>query len=108
MPLDRAPASATRRSATEGEASAGASHAAARVAHWLSVRHSLAVEAASVLVLYATYEAARGLVAGNRRVAIDHAHAVAALERKLHLFVEPNVQHAARALPGLLTLLGGA
>jgi hypothetical protein len=58
--------------------------------------------------LYATYEAARGLVAGNGRVAIDHAHTVAALERKLHLFLEPNVQHAARALPGLLTLLGGA
>jgi len=81
---------------------------AARLARWLSARHSLAVEAASLLVLYATYEAARGLVAGNRRVAIDHAHTVAALERKLHLFVEPNVQHAARALPGLLTFLGGA
>jgi hypothetical protein len=80
----------------------------ARIARWLSVRHSLVVEAASVLALYATYEAARGLVAGNQRVAIDHAHTVAALERKLHLFVEPNVQHAARALPGLLTLLGGA
>jgi PAP2 superfamily len=79
-----------------------------RIARWLSARHSLAVEAASVLALYATYEAARGLVAGNQRVAIDHAHTVAALERKLHLFLEPNVQHAARALPGLLTLLGGA
>jgi hypothetical protein len=80
----------------------------ARIARWLSARHSLPVEAATVLALYATYEAARGLVAGNRRVAIDHAHTVAALERKLHLFVEPNVQHAAGALPGLLTFLGGA
>jgi hypothetical protein len=82
--------------------------ALARVAHWLSVRHSLASEAVAVLVLYATYEAARGLVAGDRRVAVDHAQTVAALERSLHVFIEPNVQHAARALPGLLTLFGGA
>jgi PAP2 superfamily len=82
--------------------------ALARLASWLSVRHSLAVEAASVLGLYGTYEATRGLVAGNRHVAIEHAHTVASLERKLHLFVEGNVQHAARAVPGLLTLLGDA
>jgi hypothetical protein len=79
-----------------------------RVAHWLSVRHSLAIEAVAVLGLYATYEAARGLVVGDRRVAVDHAQTVASLERTLHVFVEPNVQHAARALPGLLTLLGDA
>jgi hypothetical protein len=82
--------------------------APARVAHWLSVRHSLAIEAVAVLGLYATYEAARGFVVGDRRVAVDHAQTVASLERRLHLFVEPNVQHAARALPGLLTLLGDA
>lgn len=82
--------------------------APARVARWLSVRHSLGIEAVAVLGLYATYEAARGLVVGDRRVAVDHAQTVASLERRLHLFVEPNVQHAARALPGLLTLLGDA
>ena len=82
--------------------------AAARVAHWLSVRHSLAIEAVAVLGLYATYEAARGFVVGDRRVAVDHAQTVVSLERRLHLFVEPNVQHAARALPGLPTLLGDA
>ncbi len=82
--------------------------APARAARWLSVRHSLAIEAVAVLGLYATYEAARGLVVGDRRVAVDHAQTVASLERKLHVFIEPNVQHAARALPGLLTLLGDA
>jgi PAP2 superfamily len=82
--------------------------APARVARWLSVRHSLAIEAVAVLGLYATYEAARGFVVGDRRVAVDHAQTVASLERRLHLFVEPNVQHAARVLPGLLTLLGDA
>jgi hypothetical protein len=79
-----------------------------RVAYWLSVRHSLASEAVAVLVLYATYEAARGLVVRDRRVAVDHAQTVASTEHTLHVFIEPNVQHAARALPGLLTLLGGA
>jgi hypothetical protein len=52
-----------------------------RVARWLSVRHSLAVEAVVVLGLYATYEAARGLVVGDRRVAVGHAQTVASLER---------------------------
>jgi hypothetical protein len=47
--------------------------APARVARWLSVRHSLAIEAVAVLGLYATYEPARGLVVGDRRVAVDHA-----------------------------------
>jgi PAP2 superfamily len=82
--------------------------APAGIARWLSVRHSLAVEAVSVLLLYATYEAARGLVASNRRVAIEHAHTVASLERKLGLFVEPNVQHAISDVPLMLTLLGSA
>jgi hypothetical protein len=86
----------------------GRALAPARVARLLSTRHSLQVEAVALLTLYATYEAARGLVAGNRRVAIEHAHTVASLERKLHLFVEANVQHAAGAVPGLLTLLGNA
>ena len=79
-----------------------------RISRWLSVRHSLAVEVAAVLIMYATYEAARGVVGGNRHLAIDHAHAVASLERRLHVFAEANVQDLARGVPGLLTLLGGA
>jgi hypothetical protein len=75
---------------------------------WLATRHSLRVEAASVLALYAAYEASRGLVAGDRHVAVDHARAVTSFERTLHVFAEPSVQHAAQTVPGLLTFLGGA
>jgi hypothetical protein len=66
---------------------------------FLATRHSLRVEAVSVLLLYAVYEASRGFVAGSRRVAVDHARAVTSLERGLHAFVEPRVQHAAQAVP---------
>ena len=76
--------------------------------NWLSVRHSLPSEAAAVLGLYGVYELARGLVVGDAREADHHAHRVVALERWLHLFAEANVQHAARALPGLSSLLGTA
>lgn len=81
---------------------------AAGVRRWLSVRHSLAVEAGTVLGLYATYETARALVTGERNIAVRHAQAIALLERKLHLFVEPSLQQAARKVPDLLTVFGGA
>jgi membrane-associated phospholipid phosphatase len=74
----------------------------------LSPRRSLQVEAAIVLAFYAAYEGTRGLVKGDRDVAIEHGRAIAALERKLHLFAEPAVQRAAGDVPKLLTLLGGA
>src|SRR4029450_13916932 len=45
---------------------------------------------------------------GSGRVASEHAQNVASLERELHVFLEPNVQHAARAVPGLMGLLGAA
>ena len=48
--------------ATKAERVSAPVEPAARLARWLSARHSLAVEAVSLLVLYATYEAARGLV----------------------------------------------
>jgi hypothetical protein len=73
---------------------------------WLAERHSLAVEATLVLALYAAYEACRGLVAGDPAVAVEHARGVASLERSLHVFVEPHVQHAARSLPGVIDVLG--
>ncbi|HEX2433163.1 MAG TPA: phosphatase PAP2 family protein [Gaiellaceae bacterium] len=75
---------------------------------FLATRHSLRVEAASVSILYVAYEATRGLIAGSGRVASEHAQNVASLERELHVFLEPNVQHAARAVPGLMGLLGAA
>lgn len=73
---------------------------------WPAERHSLAGELAAVLVLYALYESTRGLVAGDRAVAVDHARSIAALERSLHVFGEAQVQAAARAVPGLLGTLG--
>jgi hypothetical protein len=75
---------------------------------FLATRHSLRVEAVSVSILYVAYEATRGLIAGSGRVASEHAQNVASLERELHVFLEPNVQHAARAVPGLMGLLGAA
>jgi PAP2 superfamily len=79
-----------------------------KLRNWLSVRHSLPSEAAAVLGLYGVYELARGLVVGDAREAGHHAHRVVALERWLHLFLEANVQHGARTLPGLVSLLGTA
>ncbi len=77
-----------------------------RLLGWLSVRHSLGLEAALVVTLYGVYELARGLVVVNTREADRHADQLVALERSLHLFVEGRVQHAADALPGLAGLLG--
>ena len=85
-----------------------ATHNAGRLQRWLSTRHPLRSEAAAVLILYGLYELARGLVVSDMREADHHAHEVVTLERALHLFGEPNVQHAARALPGLTSLLGTA
>jgi hypothetical protein len=75
---------------------------------WLSARNSLAAEAALILGFYATYEAARGLVAGARLPAIQRAKEIVDLERTLHLFFEPQVQRLARDIPGLLGTLGVA
>jgi hypothetical protein len=85
-------------SATEG--------LSARTGAWLGKRHSLPVEAATVLGLYALYETSRGLVVGRRNAAIAHAADIASLERHLHVFVEGDVQHAARQIPGLVGLFG--
>jgi hypothetical protein len=73
---------------------------------WLAERHSLAAEAVLVVGLYAVYETSRGLAAGGPEVALHHARMIASLERSLHIFVEANVQHAARGLPGLIGTLG--
>jgi hypothetical protein len=73
---------------------------------WLAERHSLGAEAVLVVGLYAVYETSRGLAAGGSAVALHHARMIASLERSLHVFVEANVQHAARALPGLTGTLG--
>jgi PAP2 superfamily protein len=73
---------------------------------WLSERHPLAVEAAAIVALYAVYETARGLVAGDEQGAVAHARSLASLERSLHVFVEGDIQHALGAVPGLVGTLG--
>ncbi len=78
------------------------------IRRYLATRHSLRAETATVLILYALYESARGLVAGNEQLAVDHAHAVTSLEQRLHVFLEPSVQHAAQAAPALVGVLGVA
>jgi hypothetical protein len=52
-----------------------------RLRRWLSVRHSLGLEAALVVTLYGGYELARGLVVGNTNEADRHAGQLVALER---------------------------
>jgi hypothetical protein len=69
-------------------------------------RHSLVVEATGVVVLYALYEATRGLVRSDRLSAVRHAQDIASVEQSLHVFVEGHVQEAARSLPGLVGALG--
>jgi hypothetical protein len=78
------------------------------VRRWLSVRHSLLAEALGVVAFYAVYEGGRGLVAGDRATAVAHARSVASLERTLHVFLEPHVQHAAQGVPALIGVLGFA
>jgi hypothetical protein len=65
-----------------------------RFRSWLSVRHSLRIDAAAALTLYGLYELARGLVGADTAEAEGHAHRVVALERSLHLFVEANGSRA--------------
>jgi cytochrome bd-type quinol oxidase subunit 2 len=81
---------------------------AARLRDWLSTRHSLPIELALILGLYAAYEGTRGLVAGDERIALRHARDVVSLERSLHIFVEGPIQHATLAVPGLVGTLGFA
>lgn len=83
----------------------GAWTAAAHLRGWLSTRHSLPIELALILGVYAVYEGTRGLVAGDQRVALHHAQDVISLERSLHLFVEGPVQHAALTIPGVIGTL---
>jgi PAP2 superfamily len=73
---------------------------------WLAARHSLWIEAAAVVILYALYEATRGLVAGDPSAAVHHAQLIASYERSAHVFVEADVQRAAQAVPGLVRALG--
>ena len=61
-----------------------------------------------MLGLYALYETTRGLVVGNRSLAIRHADDVVSIERSLHLYVEASVQRDAGHVSGLVSTLGVA
>ena len=73
---------------------------------WTTTRHAFWAELGTILGLFAVYEATRGLTAGGEAAAIRHAHDVVALERSLHIFVENEVQHLAREIPGVLGVFG--
>lgn len=79
-----------------------------RPRRWLAERHSPLSEFTTLVVLYGLYQLARGIVVGDPRDAVQHAHDVVTFEQSLHMFVEMRVQGAARAIPGMAPLLGGA
>jgi hypothetical protein len=75
---------------------------------WFGVRHSLRVEALAVLAFYAAYELGRAFAAGDRAIAVKHAHAISSTERSLHVFAEPRVQDVVRHVPGVMPVLAAA
>ena len=68
--------------------------------------HSGPVELAALAALYAVYEVARGFGGENWVAARDHTADIVALEQRLSLFVERDVQAAAHAIGGIPALLG--
>jgi hypothetical protein len=68
--------------------------------------HSGGIEIAALAVLYGAYELVRGF--GGEDWAAAHAHTadIVALERRLDLFVERDVQELAGAIAGVPALLG--
>jgi hypothetical protein len=64
------------------------------------------VELAALAALYGAYEVVRGFGAEDWVAARAHTADIVALERRLNLFVERDVQQLAAALPGVPALLG--
>ncbi|HWI06247.1 MAG TPA: phosphatase PAP2 family protein [Solirubrobacteraceae bacterium] len=78
-------------------------------AHALSTAarpHSGRVELATLALLYGVYEAIRGAGGENWAAARANTADIVALERRLGLFVERDVQAALSTLPGAPVLLG--
>ena len=67
-----------------------------------------ALEGMLLAGLYLAGELARGAARGGRASAEAHAAAIVRLERRLHVFDEATIQHAARHVDGLSTFLGYA
>ena len=64
------------------------------------------IELAALAVLYGAYELVRGFGSEDWVAARAHTADIVALERRLNLFVERDVQDLASALPGVPALLG--
>ncbi len=68
--------------------------------------HSGRVELAALVVLYGIYELVRGFGGENWAAARAHTADIVALEERLSLFVERDIQAAASAIGGAPALLG--
>jgi F0F1-type ATP synthase membrane subunit c/vacuolar-type H+-ATPase subunit K len=68
--------------------------------------HSGRVELAGLAALYAVYEIVRGFGSENWVAAREHTADIVALEQRLSLFVERDIQAAASAIAGIPALLG--
>ena len=66
------------------------------------------LEALLLTGLYLAGELARGVARGGEPTAEAHAAAIVRLERHVHVFDEATIQHAARDVDGLSTVLGYA
>jgi hypothetical protein len=78
----------------------------ARVRAYIVARHRLPIEIILMVVLYAVYDSARGLVVGGASRAFRNARSVARLERQLQVFFEPRIQSALGHVPGLTGVFG--
>src|SRR5687768_6376791 len=64
------------------------------------------IELAALAVLYGAYEIVRGFGSENWAAAREHTADIVALEQRLNLFVELDLQQFAASAPGLPALLG--
>jgi hypothetical protein len=68
--------------------------------------HSGRIELAALVVLYGIYEVVRGFGGENWAAAREHTGDIVALEQRLSLFVERDIQDAFSAIAGAPALLG--
>ena len=78
----------------------------ARIRHIADRPYPGRIELAALAVLYGAYELVRGFGGEDWVAARAHTADIVALERRLNLFVERDIQNLASALPGVPALLG--